>query len=254
MASLGQLTAGVAHEINNPINFVSGNVKPLQRDISDILEVLYTYDKIIEAEKLNDNFKTIQELKDKIDFDFILSEINSLLDGIGEGAVRTAEIVKGLRNFSRMDEHELKPANINQGIDSTLLILQNKLKQRIEIIKDYGDFPDIMCYPGQLNQVFMNILNNAQESIEGEGKIYIKTYSEDKSVKISIKDSGKGIPEKVRKKIFEPFYTTKEIGKGTGLGLSISFGIIEKHNGKIEVVSKPDKGSEFIITLPLIEN
>ena len=254
MASLGQLTAGVAHEINNPINFVSGNVKPLQRDIEDILEVLHTYDKIIEAEKLENNFKAIQELKEKIDFEFVLSEINNLLDGIGEGAARTAEIVKGLRNFSRMDEHELKPANINQGLDSTLLILHNKLKQRIEIIKDYGDLPDIMCYPGQLNQVFLNILNNAQEAIEGEGSIYIKTCQEGNVVKISIKDTGKGIPEHVRKKIFDPFYTTKEIGKGTGLGLSISYGIIEKHNGKIDVVSIPEKGSEFIITLPIIEH
>ena len=251
MASLGQLTAGVAHEINNPINFVSGNVQPLRRDIQDILDVLHQYDRIVETMKLEDSFEKIRELKEEIDFEFVLQEINNLLDGIGEGAHRTAEIVKGLRNFSRMDEHELKPASINQGLDSTLLILHNKLKQRIEVIKEYGNIPDIMCYPGQLNQVFMNVINNAVEAIDGEGTIIIRTWQENNRVKVSVKDSGKGMPEKIRKRIFEPFYTTKEVGKGTGLGLSISFGIIEKHNGKIEVKSQPDKGTEFIISVPV---
>jgi signal transduction histidine kinase len=132
-----------------------------------------------------------------------------------------------------------------------LLILHNKIKNRITVEKEYGHFPDIMCYPGQLNQVFMNLLNNAQEAIEGEGTIVIRTWKEKDSVKISIKDNGRGIPDQVKKKIFEPFYTTKEVGKGTGLGLSISFGIIEKHNGTIAVISEPGKGSEFIITLPV---
>ena len=250
MASLGQLTAGVAHEINNPINFVSGNVQPLRRDIEDILSVLGQYDKIIEKLDMGADFSEVDAFKKEIDFDFLLNEISHLLDGIGEGASRTAEIVKGLRNFSRMDEHELKLANINQGLDSTVLILHNKIKSRIEIIKEYGDFADIMCYPGQLNQVFLNLLNNAQEAIEGEGKIIIRTWKEDHLVKVSVKDSGKGITDKVRKKIFDPFYTTKEVGKGTGLGLSISFGIVEKHNGNIEVKSTPGKGSEFIVAIP----
>lgn len=250
MASLGQLTAGVAHEINNPINFVSGNVLPLRRDIKDILEVLEKYDQITESLKLGKDFQEVEALKKEIDFDFVLTEIDNLLNGIGEGASRTAEIVKGLRNFSRMDEHELKLANINQGIDSTLLILHNKIKNRIEIIKDYGDFPDVMCHPGQLNQVFMNLLNNAQEAIKGEGKIWIKTRKEKDRVIISIRDSGKGIPAKSKKKIFDPFFTTKDVGKGTGLGLSISFGIVEKHNGSITVNSESGKGSEFIVTIP----
>jgi PAS domain S-box-containing protein len=250
MASLGQLTAGVAHEINNPINFVSGNVKPLQRDIEDILSVLGHYDTIIEKLGMDADFSEVEAFKKEIDFEFVLSEINHLLEGIGEGATRTAEIVKGLRNFSRMDEHELKLADINQGIDSTLLILHNKIKGRIEIIKEYGDFPDIMCYPGQLNQVFLNLLNNAQEAIDGDGKIVIRTWKEGHQVKISIGDSGRGIPDRVKKKIFDPFYTTKEVGKGTGLGLSISFGIVEKHNGNIIVKSEPGKGAEFIVSIP----
>ncbi|MCB0822531.1 MAG: PAS domain S-box protein [Bacteroidales bacterium] len=250
MASLGQLTAGVAHEINNPINFVSGNVQPLRRDIEDVLDVLQKYDVIIEKLKLGDHFNEVNNLKQEIDFDFVLSEINHLLDGIGEGAQRTTEIVKGLRNFSRMDEHELKVANINQGIESTLLILHNKIKERIEVTKHFGDIPDIMCYPGQLNQVFMNIINNAAEAIAETGKIDIRTWHENGLIKITITDSGKGIPRNVKNKIFDPFFTTKEVGKGTGLGLSISFGIIEKHNGKIEVISEPGKGSEFIIQIP----
>lgn len=250
MASLGQLTAGVAHEINNPINFVSGNVQPLRRDIQDVLEVLQQYDLIIEKLKLEDQFAAIDELKQEIDFDFVLSEINHLLEGIGEGAQRTTEIVKGLRNFSRMDEHELKIANINQGIESTLLILHNKLKERIEVTKEFGKLPDILCFPGQLNQVFMNVINNAAEAIDGPGSINIRTWHEKSNVYVAIKDNGKGIPKQVKNKIFDPFFTTKEVGKGTGLGLSITFGIIEKHNGRIEVISEPGKGTEFIIQIP----
>lgn len=250
MASLGQLTAGVAHEINNPINFVSGNVVPLKRDIADILEVLEQYNVIVNKLDMADQFDEVDILKKNIDFDFVLKEIDNLLDGIGEGASRTAEIVKGLRNFSRLDEHELKYSNINEGIDSTILILHNKLKERIRITKDYGSFKDIMCYPGQMNQVFMNVLNNAQEAIEGDGEIRIKTWLEDHKLNISVKDNGRGMTENIIKKIFDPFYTTKDVGKGTGLGLSISFGIIEKHNGDIKINSTPGKGTEFIISIP----
>jgi len=250
MASLGQLTAGVAHEINNPINFVSGNVAPLKRDIDDILKVLNEYEAIIRENNLTDKFKDVESVKKEIDYLFLIEEINSLIVGIEEGAHRTTEIVKGLRNFSRLDENEFKSADIHEGIDSALLILRNKLRKNIEVIKDYGDLPRIQCFPGQLNQVFMNILNNAIQAIKGEGKIWIKTIKDDSNIKISIRDSGRGIEPDVQKRIFEPFYTTKGVGKGTGLGLSISYGIIEKHNGKITVKSEPGKGSEFIITLP----
>ena len=145
----------------------------------------------------------------------------------------------------------MKKANLEEGIDSTLVILNNKIKGRIKVVKEFSDIPDIICYPGQLNQVFMNILSNAADAIEGEGEIAIKTWQKDNTIFISFRDSGTGMPEEVKAHIFEPFYTTKQVGKGTGLGLSISYGIIEKHNGSIEVKSDVGNGTEFIITLPL---
>jgi ligand-binding sensor domain-containing protein/signal transduction histidine kinase len=254
MASLGQLTAGVAHEINNPINFISGSISPLKQDVDDILEICAMYDKFVEKNNLGDTFKEIKTLKKQIDYDFLIHEIENLLKGIKEGTERTTSIVKGLRNFSRLDEDIMKLANINEGIESTLLILNNKLKNKVEVIKDLGTIPQILCYPGKINQVFMNIINNACDAINGKGKIYIKTYQTTSQIKISIRDTGIGMSEKVRKKIFEPFFTTKDVGEGTGLGLSITFGIIENHKGKIEVNSELGKGSEFIITLPIVQD
>jgi ligand-binding sensor domain-containing protein/signal transduction histidine kinase len=251
MASLGQLTAGVAHEINNPITFVSGNVNPLKRDIEEVLEVLAKYDELVEKQGLDQAFAEVRQLKQDLDYEFLLDEINSLLLGIREGAERTAKIVKGLRNFSRMDEDELKPCDINQGLDSTLLILRNSFKSRIEVRKAYGELPEVMGYPGKLNQVFMNILNNAIQAIAGEGTIFLHTEAVGQEVRISIRDTGAGMSEAVRKRIFEPFYTTKEVGVGTGLGLAISFGIIQDHQGSIEVESEPGQGTTFLIRLPL---
>ncbi len=253
MASVGQLTAGIAHEINNPINFVTSNISPLKRDLDDIMKLLNMYNGAAEKSDPHDEFKNIKNFKDEIDYDFILKEIKQLLNGIEEGAKRTIEIVRGLRNFSRLDESDKKLSDINEGIESTLLMLRNQLKNRIEVIKEFGSIPQILCYPGKLNQVFMNILNNASQSIEGEGEIIISTTYGNKNVFISIKDSGKGMSKKIMDHIFEPFYTTKDVGKGTGLGLSISYGIVQEHNGKIEVKSELNKGTEFIITLPVEE-
>ena len=253
MASVGQLTAGIAHEINNPINFVTSNISPLKRDLDDIMKLLNMYNGASEKSDPHDEFKNIKKFKDEIDYDFILQEIKQLLNGIEEGAKRTIEIVRGLRNFSRLDESDKKLSDINEGIDSTLLMLRNQLKNRIEVVKEFGSIPQILCYPGKLNQVFMNILNNASQSIEGEGEIVISTTYGNKNVFISIKDSGKGMSKKIMDHIFEPFYTTKDVGKGTGLGLSISYGIVQEHNGKIDVKSELSKGTEFIITLPVGE-
>jgi signal transduction histidine kinase len=254
MASLGQLTAGVAHEINNPINFVSANIKPLKEDLADILECINRYESVIQKNKLEGMFSGVQQFKNNSDLNFSIKEVNDLLKGIEEGANRTSEIVKGLRNFSRLDQNVIMNANLNEGIESTLALLHSIYKDKIEIERDYGEIPEVECLPGQVNQVFMNILSNAIQAIPETGKISIKTWEENDSVKISIKDTGTGISEKTKQKIFDPFFTTKEVGKGTGLGLSISYGIIEKHNGKIEVNSEIGKGTEFIIILPIHQN
>ena len=251
MASLGQLTAGVAHEINNPINFVSANIKPLKEDLDEIIECINKYELIIKANQLEDLFAEVQNFKNDKSLDINIREVTELLNGIEEGASRTTNIVKGLRNFSRLDQDVLKKSDVNEGLESTLILLHSVYKDKIEIVRDFGDVPKIECLPGQINQVFMNILSNAIQAIGEKGTIYIRTWQEEEEVKISIKDSGSGMSEETKKKVFDPFFTTKEVGKGTGLGLSISFGIIKKHHGRIEVHSEKGKGSEFIITLPV---
>lgn len=251
MASLGQLTAGIAHEINNPINFVSANVRPLQRDIASLLELLGRYSALDAANGIADELEKIRELREELEIDYVVNEIDQLIKGIDDGARRTAEIVRGLRNFSRADESDLKRIDVHEGIDSTLVLLQNSYKERIEVAKEYGKLPDIECYPGQLNQVFMNLLTNAVQAIEGRGTITIRTAREAETVRISISDTGVGIPEEIRQKIFDPFFTTKDVGKGTGLGLSITLGIIRKHGGTIELDSVPGAGTTFHLRLPV---
>jgi signal transduction histidine kinase len=177
-------------------------------------------------------------------------EITNLMKGIEEGANRSSQIVKGLRSFSRLDEEKCQVYDIHEGIESSLILLHNKIKNRITIHQEFGEFEAIECYPSKLNQVIMNILTNCIQAIEGKGDIHIQTVSSGIGVKIIIKDNGKGMTPEVKKHIFEPFYTTKEVGKGTGLGLSISFGIIEQHRGDIDVISEPGEGTEFIISLP----
>lgn len=250
MAGLGQLTAGIAHEINNPINFISGNVKPLRRDLADLKEVLEKYAEIEADSDVEDLLEEIAELKEDIDYDFVLNEIDSLISDIENGASRTAEIVKDLRNFSRLDEASWKKASIEDGLDSTLSILKNKYKERVEIIRDYAPLQPIDCNAGKLNQVFMNILNNAVQAIPGKGSITLKTIDKGDDVFISIKDTGSGMTDETKQKLFDPFYTTKDVGEGTGLGMSISFGVIKDHHGTIEFNSELGVGTEFVITLP----
>jgi len=253
MASLGQLVAGIAHEINNPITFISAGVDSLKTNLDEIGQVLAIYQKIT-PENVSEKLKDIEKVKGKVEYRETVKEINRLIESIKNGSRRTTEIVKGLRTFSRLDEDIIKTADIHEGLDSTLILLHNKYNNRIEIVRNYENIPPVECYPGPLNQVFMNILSNAIDAIDDKGTITISTSKTDRSVEISILDTGRGIPENLKEKIFEPFYTTKEVGKGTGLGLSISHGIIQKHRGSINFKSEVGKGSEFIISLPLKAN
>lgn len=258
MASLGQLTAGIAHEINNPINFVTSNVAPLKRDVEILLDTINTMEDINTLDiSIADKQKKIEEYKEEIDYDYLKIEISHLLKGINEGASRTAEIVKGLRVFSRLDEDDLKLADINEGLESTLVIANNLLNGT-KIIKDYANLPLVECYPGKLNQVFLNIISNAVHAVHkryGEGsdsgEIVIKTEFDATHVFIKIADNGTGMNENTIRKIFEPFFTTKDVGEGTGLGMSIAYNTIKKHNGQIHLNSVEGKGTEFIIELPI---
>ncbi len=257
MASLGQLTAGIAHEINNPINFVKSNIKPLQLDFKDLVEVIDAYELLHDQppEQMQAQLKRIDNLKKEVDLEFIKTEISSLLHGIKEGAERTADIVRGLRTFSRLDESQIKTASIHDGIESTLVLLRNSSPDHIKISLDFKADGNIECFPGKLNQVFMNIINNAIQAIKGKysktpEKIEISTRDiENNQVEIRVKDSGPGMSPEVKQKAFDPFFTTKDVGEGTGLGLAIVFKIIQEHSGNIEVISSEGEGAEFIITL-----
>lgn len=261
MASLGQLTAGIAHEINNPINFVSSNIRPLKRDISDLLELLASYDELQTVDNWDDlktQLTNVAKMKADIDLDYLKEELDMLLRGMEDGAKRTVEIVKGLKIFSRVDEADLNFVNVNEGIESTLVILNNQMGSRMKLVKELGSIPAVECYPGKLNQVFMNILTNSIHAVLDEKEseksptIWVATGMEDdNTVRLSFKDNGTGMSPAVKAKIFEPFYTTKDVGKGTGLGLSIVFKIIEAHQGTIDVISEEGVGTEFVIKLPV---
>ena len=259
MASLGQLTAGIAHEINNPINFVTANIEPLKRDIDDLIELIDEYETLDPERDIKDQLTTVHALAKKIDLEFLKTEVDELISGIREGATRTAEIVKGLRNFSRLDEGDLKFANINDGILSTITIIDNELNEYgIELEKQLGNLDAIECYPGKLNQLFMNLLTNSIQAIRSRnpenGKIEICTTHIGDEIELRFKDNGTGMSEETKNRIFDPFFTTKDVGEGTGLGLSIAYSIVELHNGSVEVESILGEGTEFIIKLPLKQN
>ncbi|MDH5608127.1 MAG: PAS domain S-box protein [Cyclobacteriaceae bacterium] len=254
MASLGVLTAGIAHEINNPVNYVFAGINSLEENLREVKNLLSAYFELNE-ENAASKITEINQMREEMQFDRLLSFVTRTTTNIRKGAERTSEIVRGLRTFSRLDNAKLILADIEESLDNTLLLLHNQYNGRIEIVRKFGHIPQIECYPGELNQVFVNIVSNAIQAISEKGVITIGTHCVDKLGKtyahIYIRDSGMGMPENIRAKIFEPFYTTKEVGKGTGLGLSITHGIIEKHNGIIEVESKVGKGTTFHIYLPI---
>lgn len=259
MASLGQLTAGIAHEINNPINFVTSNIKPLKRDINDLYEMLAKFEN--GTSRMEPAFVAeVEKLKKDLDLDYVKSEIDLLLRGIDEGAFRTSEIIRGLKMFARVDEQDIKDVNLNEGFESTLLLLNSKIKDRIKLDLKLGVIPKIECYAGKLNQVFMNIITNSIYAINQHhgdaptGTLSIETKinaENDQEVVILIQDNGSGMPEAVKLRIFDPFFTTKPIGEGTGLGLSIVQQIISGHKGFVEVLSEDQKGTQFKIILPV---
>ncbi|MGI4804863.1 MAG: sensor histidine kinase [Janthinobacterium lividum] len=259
MASLGQLTAGIAHEINNPINFVTSNVAPLRRDVDILVDAIINIESLGLSEVSTDEKQQqIEDYKEEIDLDYLKIEINHLLNGIHEGATRTADIVKGLKIFSRLDEDDLKKADINEGLQSTLTIANNLIGNKIQVIKNFGNIPLIECFPGKLNQVFLNMISNAVFAIQEKftnqagGILKITTSNDDQYLTIKIDDNGTGMSEATKKKIFEPFFTTKNVGVGTGLGMSIAYNTIKKHNAEIYLNSTEGVGTEFIIQLNLV--
>ena len=271
MSSLGQMVAGIAHEINNPVNFINGNLTHAHAYIEDLLKLIQLY-----QEHYPKPHEAIQEQIDTMDLEFLVDDLPKLLDSMKIGGDRIRQIVLSLRSFSRLDEAEMKPVNIHEGIDSTLLILHSRLKanaghSEIEVIRAYGKLPKVECYAGQLNQVFMNILANAIDALEEQPDprvimIYTQFIPEDGEtpvdentevdpdaqgmIQINICDNGPGMSPEVQEKLFDPFFTTKPVGKGTGLGMSISYQIVQKHRGSLECCSEVGRGTEFIIRIP----
>ncbi len=253
MASIGQLAAGVAHELNNPIGFVYSNLGTLDTYLRDLMEIIAAFIKAAESEgDPSIQLAEAMRLCQKHDLDYISKDIFDLMTESKDGLERLRKIVLDLKSFSRVGEQEWQEADLHQGLDSTLNIVWNELKYKCTIEKEYGDIPPVYCLISQLNQVFMNLLVNAGHAIEKQGKITIRTYLKDaEHVAIEIEDTGKGIPPEHLNRVFEPFFTTKPVGKGTGLGLSLSYSIVERHQGELAVRSEAGKGSCFTVTLPI---
>lgn len=253
MSSLGQLVAGIAHELNNPINFICGNVSYIRYQVMGILELL----KLYQQEHPQPSAK-IQTKAKELDLEFLAEDLPDTLSSVKNGAERINQIVLSLRNFSRLDESNQKESDLHEGIDNTLLFLQHRLKD-IHIIREYADLPMLNCNASQLNQVFMSIITNAIDAVEGlmhtrSPEITIRTELGDQSIIIKVIDNGVGINKESQDSIFDPFFTTKPVGKGIGLGLSISYTIIQEHGGDLKFTSQKEGGSEFIITLPMSTN
>ncbi len=251
MASVGQLAAGVAHEINNPMGFISSNLGTLGKYTDRIRSYIKLQDEALRNPLTPDTLSTVADARKKLKLDYLLEDIPKLIAESSDGAERVKTIVQNLKSFSRVDEAESVLVDLNECIESTLTIAWNELKYKCTVEKEYGDLPRVQCFPQQLNQVFLNLLVNSAHAIEKQGLVTVRTWQEDEKVCVSIGDNGTGIPEHIKTRIFEPFFTTKEVGKGTGLGLSISYDIIQRHKGTIDVESEVGKGTTFIIKLPV---
>jgi len=251
LASIGQLAAGVAHEINNPVGFVASNLGSLRRYMESMLELINLYESA-DARHLPAELRAqIEELRNKADLSFIHEDLPELLKESEDGLQRVKKIVQDLRDFSRVDQADWQDADLNQGLDSTLNVVMNEVKYKATVKKDYGPLPVVRCLAAQLNQVFMNLIVNASHAIEKRGEIVLRTRQVDRWICVEVSDNGSGMSPEVQRRIFDPFYTTKPVGKGTGLGLSLSFSIVQKHGGRIEVASTVGVGTTFRVWIPL---
>ncbi len=254
LASIGQLAAGVAHEINNPVGYISSNIGTLTRYLDDIFRLLDAYEQIETDLPASAAVEELRVLKKDMDLAYLREDIRALIDESGEGVSRVKKIVQDLKDFSRQEEAVWQVVDLHKGLESTLNIVHNELKYKAEVVREYGELPLVECIPSQLNQVFMNLLVNAAHAIEQHGVITVRTGTEQEWVWVEVEDTGKGIAPEHLNRLFEPFFTTKPIGKGTGLGLSISYGIVQKHGGRIEVKSEPGRGSRFRVWLPIAQS
>lgn len=250
MASIGQLAAGVAHEINNPVGFVNSNLGTLGKYITDLCRVIEAYEQA-EARAGEHAYREVAEIKRSVDLPYLMEDVPNLLKESQDGLARVKRIISDLRDFSHVDESTWQFANLERGMDSTLNVVWNEIKYKAEVVKEYAGLPEVECMPSQINQVFLNLLMNAVQAIEGNGTITIRTGLQDNGVWIDVADTGKGMPPEQVGRIFDPFFTTKPIGQGTGLGLSVSYGIVQKHGGRIEVHSAEGKGTAMRVWLPL---
>ena len=252
MASIGQLAAGVAHEINNPIGYVHSNLGSLQEYLHSLFSLIEIYERALRSPDPKAMLAEIEDMRARYDIDFISNDLPQLMAESREGIERVTQIVRNLKDFSYSGRDDSwKLADLHAGLDSTINIIWNELKYKVNLHKHYGDLPLVQCLPSELNQVFMNILLNASHAIAERGNITVTSGVGEEEVFIVIEDDGAGIPDDIQQRIFDPFFTTKPVGSGTGLGLSISYGIVKKHNGRIELSSTPGQGSSFRIVLPI---
>jgi signal transduction histidine kinase len=258
LASIGQLAAGVAHEINNPVGFIGNNMEVLREYVGNYAKLLHVVEKLKikvdagDVMQVKATIKELRELEEEVNLDFMSNDVNKLLDHSIKGLERIRKIVLDLRTFSREENTEsMELIKVEEVADSILNIVQNELKYKAELVKEFGDTPSIRGNPQRLGQVFINLLVNAAQAMEDRGKITIKTYLQDNYVCVDVSDTGKGIPEENLKKVFDPFFTTKPVGQGTGLGLSVSYEIIKKHGGEVKVSSKVGEGTTFTVMLPV---
>jgi two-component system NtrC family sensor kinase len=252
LAAIGQLAAGIAHEINNPIGFVNSNLNTLNTYLQDIFSILDACDKaLLDGAASANAIQKFQDLKQQKQLDFLHQDIPELIAESRDGLSRVRDIIQDLKDFAHTSSNDWVLTNVHKGLDSTLNIIFNELKYHCTIHKHYGDIPQILCMPSQLNQVFMNLLINAAQAIETKGDIHIRTGCDEREIWVEFSDNGKGIAPENLTRLFEPFFTTKPVGKGTGLGLSISQNIVRKHDGRIEVSSKSGEGSTFRVWLPI---